>query len=433
MPTYAIFRYTNPEVSPRQSAEEFLDHARNFIRQCIKTEDRVQVMLSGGVDSAVTAALLHLEVGDRLYATHINTGFMRLIKKEEESKLVAKKFSVFKNFNIVNGESLFYERVMGISDAEQKRLEFRRTYETIVDRVMAESNCNVLAQGTILTDITETEKRIKSQHNVSLEFKNVKKIVEPIAGLYKDEVRKLAIHLTHGFNPFSIPREIDVLKYVYRRPVFPGPGLSIRAVGKITLEKINIVRKADSIFNRRVDDWTRSMYSEAVPFSPTQFIEWETGEQVPFQSFAATFDDKLTEAPQEVKDLVEKKVNGKISCNVLDVNVTGIKSESRTYSRPICIESDFKLDYDVLQPLGVEIPSKTEFPRVLYKVSTKVGSLKYLVAVRSVNSIDGVTADVNPIPMKVVRKVADEIVKECKVTGVYCDITPKPPATIEYE
>jgi GMP synthase (glutamine-hydrolysing) len=418
MPT--VFRYIKPEISPRKDSEGFVKGARDFIRKHVKSNDKVGIMVSGGIDSSVTAVLFYLEIGDRLYVTHVDTGFMRLIGGKEESQLIADRFSEFKNFKLINARSLFYEKVMGIHDAEQKRIEFRRAYEIVTEQRMRESDCNVMTQGTILPDIIETEKGIKSQHNVQLRFSNVQKIVEPLAGLFKDEVRKVAEFLWSSY-------KMKVLENVSRRQPFPGPGLSIRAIGKITLEKLEVEKRANAIVEQMIDDYTRKK------FNTNLYINESTGEQIPFQSFAATFDDVFTEEIKDLTPLLKEKMGKNIRCKILNANATGIKNGKRVYSHPLCIESRVELSYDILNKIGSEIPLKTSFSRVLYKVNSKVGSSRYIIAIRSVNSIDAITARVNEIPIIDVERIADEIVDKCDVKEVYWDISPKPPATIEYE
>lgn len=415
-----VFRYIKPEVSPRKDPEGFVRGARNFIRKHVKSNDKVEIMVSGGIDSSVTAVLFYLEVGDRLHVTHVDTGFMRLIGGKEESHLIADRFSEFKNFKLINARSLFYEKVMGIHDAEQKRIGFRRAYEIVTDQQMRESDCNVMTQGTILPDIIETEGGIKSQHNVQLRFRNVKKIVEPLAGLFKDEVRKVAEFLWSSY-------KMKVLENVSRRQPFPGPGLSIRAVGNITPEKLEVEKRANDIVEQMIDEYTRKKYNTNL------YIDEGTGEQIPFQSFAATFDCVFTEEINDLTSLLKKKTRKSIKFKILNTNVTGIKNSKRVYSHPLCIESHAELSYDILKEIGSDIPLNTPFSRVLYKVNSKSGSSRYVIVIRSVNSVDAITASVNEIPITDVRRIANEVVNKCNVKEVYWDISPKPPATIEYE
>ena len=420
MPIATIFRYIKPEVSPKKDSEGFVKGAREFIRKHVVSNDKVNIMVSGGVDSTVTAALFYLEIGDRLYVTHIDTGFMRLMGGKEESEIIAERFSEFKNFKLINARPLFYEKVMGINDAEQKRLGFRRAYEIVTDQQMNESDCNVMTQGTILPDIIETEGGIKSQHNVQLRFNNVQKIVEPLAGLYKDEVRKVAEFLWSNY-------KMKVLENVFRRQPFPGPGLSVRVVGSITREKLEVEKRANDLVEQMVDEYTKRR------FGTNLYVDERTGEQIPFQSFAATFDSIFTEVTKDLISLLKEKTRKSVQCKILNANVTGVKNDKRVYSYPLCIESHAELSYDILKEIGSEIPLKTSFSRVLYKVNSKFGSSRYVVAIRSVNSTDAITATVNEIPIRNVRRIANEIVNQCDVREVYWDISPKPPATIEYE
>lgn len=415
-----VFRYIKPEISPRNDPEGFVKGAREFIRKHVRSDDKVKIMVSGGTDSSVTATLFYLEIGDRLYVTHVDTGFMRIIKGREESEIIADRFSEFKNFKLVNARPLFYGKVMGIHDAEQKRLGFRRAYEIVTDQQMRESNCNVMTQGTILPDIIETEGGIKSQHNVQLRFSNVQKVVEPLAGLFKDEVRKVAEFLWSNY-------KMRILENASRRQPFPGPGLSVRVVGSITQEKLEVEKRANDIVEQMINEYTRKRYNVDL------YIDEKTGQQIPFQSFAATFDGAFAGETKDLAPLLREKTRKRIQCRVLNANATGIKDGKRTYGHPLCIESYAELGYDTLREIGNEIPLKTPFSRVLYKVNSEEGSSRYVIAIRSINSIDAMTASVNEIAMSDVRRIADEIVDKCNAREVYWDISPKPPATIEYE
>ncbi|MFQ5711541.1 MAG: hypothetical protein ACE5GD_07145 [Candidatus Geothermarchaeales archaeon] len=425
MPEATVFRYIPAEVSPREDPEGFVENARKFIRKHVKPEDAVKIMVSGGVDSTVTAALFHLEVGERLHVTHVDTGFMRLIGGREETEIVAERFSDFRHFKLVDARSLFYEKAMGIPDAEQKRLGFRRAYEIVTDGEMVESGCNVMTQGTILPDIIETDGGVKSQHNVQLRFSSVEKVVEPIAGLYKDEVREVAQSLwsAHG---------LKALKNVSTRQPFPGPGLSVRTIGVITPEKLALEKEANDLVESTVDNYTRQIYGVNL------YIDPETGEQIPFQSFAATFDNKLVEAPQSVRVEVEKY--GVKRCSLLDTKVTGVKGRlregqgrlERIYSRPICIQTEVE-NYDVLREVGEKVPERTGFSRVLYRVAQGDEGSPHSVAIRSVRSVDALTAGIFEIPLERLRLMGEEMVRRCDVAEVYFDLSPKPPATIEYE
>ncbi|NIM46521.1 MAG: hypothetical protein GTN80_11925 [Nitrososphaeria archaeon] len=425
MPEASVYRYISPAASPREDPKGFIEGARGFIREHVKPEDRVKIMVSGGVDSSVTAALFHLEIGDRLHVTHVDTGFMRLIKGREEPELVADMFAGFSNFKLVDGRSLFYERVMGIPEAEDKRLGFRKAYEIITDREMADSRCNVMTQGTILPDIIETDGRVKSQHNVHLRFEKVERLVEPIAGLCKDEVRKVAECLISTYG-------LTALENVIRRQPFPGPGLSIRAVGRVNPEKLSIEKRVNDLVESMIEEYTRKVYGIDL------YIDPETGEQVPFQSFAAIFDSELRETPALVKRELERY--GIMQSVLMDTRVTGVKDTGeigkrrfeRIYSRPICIRDNIE-DYGTLREVGLSVPIKTNYSRVLYKITSGEEGSPYSTVIRSVRSVDAMSADIFEIPLEKLREIGEKILTVCNVTEVYFDVSGKPPATIEYE
>lgn len=411
MPSITRYRYLKPEVRPTEDPKKFIDNAIEFIHKCIKTypvSERVELLASGGVDSSVDAALFNLAIGDKLYITHIDTGFMRLINGEEESKLVAQRFSNIENFEVTNARPLFYGAVFGESDAEKKRIKFRdNAYRIVADQQIVRHRVNTLTDGTILPDIKETP-IVKTQHNVDVPYNSVKKEIQPLAGLYKNEVRILAGYLyeTYGFK---------FLRSVQDRQPLPGPGLMVRTVGSIDLKKLNTEKMANDIVERIIDSYVYSIYGKRM------YIHPETGEQIPFQSFAATFDNKFIETP------VYK---------LLGTKVTGIKDGKRVYNYAVCIEKPMENLIDN----GRRIPAITGFSRVLYKIGDGKEDASYVVAVRSVRSIDAVTAYPFELPENVLKNIGRQIIDKLPdVAAVYFDVSPKltyenfTSATIEYE
>ncbi|RLE49996.1 MAG: GMP synthase (glutamine-hydrolyzing), partial [Candidatus Methanomethylicota archaeon] len=198
---------------------------------------------SGGVDSTTAAYLIKMAIGDRLHLVYVNTGLMRENEDKEVIRML-KKFG-FKYIHKVDAEQIFLERLKGITDPEMKRQIIARTFIEVFEDKARElekiyGKFEFLGQGTIYPDRIESGQaspladRIKSHHNVVLPKGMKFRLIEPIADLYKDEVRKIATKL-------GLPREL-----VKRHP-FPGPGLAIRIIGEVTKDKIEILRRADKI------------------------------------------------------------------------------------------------------------------------------------------------------------------------------------------
>ena len=219
----------------------------NFVSDSIKRiqeqvgDGRVICALSGGVDSAVTAMLLHKAIGDQLTCIFVNNGLLRL----EEPERVQDTFKRNMGLNLVYADASerFLTELAGVIDPEQKRKvigeEFIRVFEEAASGL---GQTDFLAQGTLYPDVIESETpenrasaRIKTHHNVGGLPENMKlKLVEPLRYLFKDEVRQVGLEL-------GLPEEM-----VYRQP-FPGPGLAIRIIGEVTVERCDMLRACDWI------------------------------------------------------------------------------------------------------------------------------------------------------------------------------------------
>ncbi|MFW5638829.1 MAG: glutamine-hydrolyzing GMP synthase [Methanoculleus sp.] len=301
--------------------ERFIGEAIRRIRDDSGRE-KVVMALSGGVDSSVCAALAARAIGDALVPIYVDTGLMR----KGETDLIRSLFPDI-DLRIIDAGDEFFEALKGVTDPEEKRKAIGERFIRIFEREAKRTGATMLLQGTIYPDRVESEGGIKSHHNVGgmpldIEFAG---IIEPLADLYKDEVREVAGGL-------GLPAELQ-----HRMP-FPGPGLAVRILGEVTREKVAIVREANAIVEECLVEEFR-----------------------PWQCFAA----------------------------LLGLG-TGMKGDARLHG--------------------------------------------WIVAVRAVDSRDGMTADPLLLPHETLTRMASRITSEIpEVARVVYDVTPKPPATIEYE
>ncbi len=236
------FLYEGAGCSPSWTMRSIIDQSVEAIRAQVGDE-KVICGLSGGVDSAVAAALVHKAVGSQLTCVFVDTGLMR----RDEGDQVVETFRRHQGIELVHVRAAdrFFERLTGVVDPEEKR----KTIGELFIRVFEEaagglSDARFLVQGTLYPDVIESgtpdAARIKSHHNVGglpedMDFE----LVEPLRSLFKDEVREVGREL-------GLPDEI-----VWRQP-FPGPGLGVRIIGEVTPERVAILQHADAIVREEV-------------------------------------------------------------------------------------------------------------------------------------------------------------------------------------
>ena len=234
-------------------ANKFIDEQVKIIRDQVG-DKKVLLALSGGVDSSVVAALLVKAIGKQLVCVHVNHGLMRKNESENVIEIFEKQMNA--NLIYVDATERFLGLLNGVSDPESKRKIIGKEFINVfADEARKLEGISYLAQGPIYPDILESQKQaegkkaVKSHHNVGglpedLQFE----LVEPIALLFKDEVRVVgeALGLPHAM--------------VYRQP-FPGPGLGVRCLGAITRDRLEALREADAILR---DEFDKSGLAEKV-------------------------------------------------------------------------------------------------------------------------------------------------------------------------
>ncbi|MHA2180308.1 MAG: glutamine-hydrolyzing GMP synthase [Promethearchaeota archaeon] len=224
--------------------ENWIEKTIQNIKETVGPNNRVILGLSGGVDSTVAATLIHRAIGVRLHSIFVNNGVLRKNEVNQVQESFKDKLK-FKNFNYVDAEDLFLNKLNGVEDPEEKRRIIGHTFIEVFEKKTVElekehPDIKFLAQGTIYPDRVETSAtsnntaKIKSHHNLTLPDDMMLEVLEPLKDLYKDEVRKIGVKL-------GLPKDL-----INRHP-FPGPGLAVRIIGSIDRAKLDILRDADEI------------------------------------------------------------------------------------------------------------------------------------------------------------------------------------------
>jgi GMP synthase (glutamine-hydrolysing) len=226
--------------SGRWTPKSFIRSSLGRIREEVG-DGRVICGLSGGVDSAVTAVLIHRAIGDQLTCIFVNNGLLRKGEAEEVLRTFRTKFKI--KLDYVDDEDGFLEALKSVRDPEKKRKAIGKRFITVFEREAKKlGRADYLAQGTLYPDRIESKSvkgpssTIKTHHNVGGLPASMKlKLIEPLRDLFKDEVR-------------GVGKELKLPDSIVTRQPFPGPGLAVRALGRVTKERLDVLREADAIF-----------------------------------------------------------------------------------------------------------------------------------------------------------------------------------------
>ena len=391
----------------------FLEAQTSRLRE-LSDGKKALAAISGGVDSTISALLARQALGERVIPVLIDTGFMREDEPEKvRDKLASPPLEL--KIRIVRSAGRFLKAVADEPLAEEKRKKFRETFYQVLKEEADKFGCEYLVQGTIAPDWIETQGGIKTQHNV-LEQVGIDphtrygfKIMEPLSELYKDQVRSLAKHL-------AVPNEFS------QRQPFPGPGLLVRCIGEVRKPKLDVLKRVTSIVEDRLGAVGSNQYFAAI-------IENKfANEPLP---------KALRKVAAEALDLPEEEVRAEAFMD----RVTGVKGDERSYGRLASIDlrpetrEAFGWLHDKLNVLQSSIvESFKDITRVAMLVKDRRGEGQYSIMIRAVSTRDYMTAGVTPISWKTLKDTAEDVLKSSERIGrVYYDITPKPPATIEFE
>ena len=297
-------------ITTKALADAFIAEQVDAVRKQVG-DKKVLLALSGGVDSSVVAALLIKAIGKQLVCVHVNHGLMRKGESEQVVEVFGKQLDA--NLIYIDATDRFLDKLVDVTDPEKKRKIIGNEFiEVFNEEALKLEGISFLAQGTIYPDILESD-GVKAHHNVGGLPEDMKlELCEPVALLYKDEVRIVGSAL-------GLPDEM-----VYRQP-FPGPGLGVRCLGAITRDRLHALREADAILREEFDKnglagkvW---QYFIAIPDVKSVGVkDSKRYEGWPAIIRAVNTTDAMTATIEEIPYAVLHKVTARITSEVEGIN-----------------------------------------------------------------------------------------------------------------
>lgn len=394
-------------------ANSFIQLQTEEIKNTLEN-DKAIIAVSGGVDSTTCAALTRKAIGKNLVCVFIDTNFMRKGEPETVKKYLAKP-PLKLPLKIVKAQKRFMKSLEGLTDAEEKRKAFRHTFYSTLGDTAKKEKCKWLVQGTIAPDLIETKGGVKTQHNVLEQIgidpkeKYGYKVVEPVASLYKPQVRILSRKL--GF-----PKEMS------ERQPFPGPGLMVRSVGPVSQGKLQQLKTATEIIEKALKHYGAQQYFAAI-------IENNPYEGMETYGLSKNLSELLN---LESEDL---------DVSILENMATGVVEGKRIYGQMagVTFSPTIKEEMDeIIMKLVAEcsrlVRDNPNYIRLLLEIKRIEKRKSYAAIIRAINTDKFLTAQPLKIDWKKLTSISSKIIRQCtKVSAVYYDLTPKPPATIEFE
>ncbi len=411
------------KCSPDWTIENFLQQKINEIKKKVGGK-KVFLLASGGVDSTVALALLNKALPrERIYAMHVDTGFMR---KGETAKVeqALRKLN-FSQLHVVDASTLFFEKLAGIIDPERKREIIGKTFIEVQNRELQKLNLNpdewILGQGTIYPDTIETAgtrhaAKIKTHHNRVESIKQLiaeGKVIEPIAELYKDEVRQLGGEL-------GLPKEL-----IARHP-FPGPALAIRCLcsNGIAEKQAELEKKVQEIAGK-------------FNFNATV---------LPVKSVGVQGDSRTYASVALLQGKIDWKKAGQCSTEITNrlrginrvvVAVAPEKIDSIKLAKATLTKGRIELlrEADTIATSAIEkhglMDAIWQFPVILLPL--QVNGIGEAIVLRPIESKEAMTASFFEMPLAVLNEISEKIMQLQGIGAVFFDVTHKPPGTIEWE